>query len=228
MGFIAVGTAKRQYSCIIIIIYKENNTSKGYKMANIKKIRDTITAKEFKHLINYLQADTTIRASRKDRLNKMFHLLWEFGLRCNETIQLTQNMLIELLEQSQLKIVAHKQKKEKVIYLTKKGKKIIQSLFTDLEPNDNYIFTSERGSKNQPLQPNSVIRDLNSYLSVVFQNKAISSHSFRKSLCSSLLNDYNIAPTIVQQIIGHSSIQSTFIYSSVSDQNIMNSLELVR
>ena len=197
-------------------------------MANIKKIRDTITAKEFNHLINYLQSDTTIRASRKERLNKIFNLLHLFGLRVNETTQLTNNMLIELLEQSQLKIVAHKQKKEKVIYLTKKGKKAIQSIFTELEPNNDYIFTSERGNKNQPLQPNSVIRDLNSYLSVVFPNKAISSHSFRKSLCSSLLNDYNIAPTTVQQIMGHSSIQSTFIYSSVSDQNIMNSLELIR
>ena len=197
-------------------------------MANIKKIRDTITAKEFQHLINYLEADTTIRASRKDRLNKMFHLLWEFGLRVNECVQITPSMLIKLLEQSQLKIVAHKQKREKVIYLTKKGRKIIQSIFTDLEPSDNFIFVSERGSKNQPLQPNSVIRDLNSYLSVVFQNKKVSSHSFRKSLCSSLLNDYNIAPTTVQQIMGHSSIQSTFIYSQVSDQNIMNSLELVR
>ena len=113
-----------------------------------------------------------------------------------------------------------------MIYFTKKGKKIIEEIFKNLVPNDDYIFTSERG--NQPLQPNSVIRDINSYLSVVFQNKAISSHSFRKSLCSSLLNDFNIAPTIVQQIMGHSSIQSTFIYSSVSDQNIMNSLELVR
>ena len=228
MGFIAVGTAKGQYSCIIIIIYKENNTSKGHKMTNIKKIRDTIKASEWKHLCNYLQADTTIRASRKDRLNKIFNLLHLFGLRVNETTQITNNILIELLEQGQVKITAHKQKKEKVIYLTKKGKKNIQSLFTDLEPNDNFIFTSERGSKNQPLQPNSVIRDLNSYLSVVFPNKAISSHSFRKSLCSSLLNDYNISPTTVQQIMGHSSIQSTFIYSQVSDQNIMNSLELIR
>jgi len=195
-------------------------------MAKIKKIRDTITDKEFKHLINYLAADTTIRASRKDRLNKMFHMLHLFGLRVNETSQLTQNMLIELLERKQVKIIAHKQKKEKVIYLTKRGKKIIQSLFIHLVPNDNFIFTNERG--NQPLQPNSVIRDLNSYLSVVFPNKSISSHSFRKSLCSSLLNDFNIAPTVVRQIMGHSSIQSTFIYSSVSDTNIMNSLELIR
>ena len=82
-------------------------------MAKIKKIRDTITDKEFKHLINYLAADTAIRPGRKDRLNKMFHLLHLFGLRVNEVTQITNNTLIELVKQGQVKITAHKQKKKK-------------------------------------------------------------------------------------------------------------------
>ncbi len=197
-------------------------------MANIKKIRDNITTKEFKHLMNYLKADENIRASRKDRLLKMFQLLHLVGVRVNEATQLTGNMLFELLEQGQIKITAHKQKKEKIIYLTSKGKKTIQSVFTDLEANDDFIFIGERGSKNRPMEPNSVIRDINSYLKKVFPNKAISSHSFRASLISELMNDKNISPKVIQQLVGHSSIQSTFMYSKVTDQNIMNSLELVR
>lgn len=192
----------------------------------ITKIRDNILPSEYRHLQNYLQADTTIRASRKDRLSKMFLFLHQFCIRVNEITQITNNMLIELLEQSQLKIVAHKQTKEKIIYLTKRGKKLIQAAFPNIEPNDDYIFRTER--HNKPLTQPSVIRDINSYLKSVFPNKNILSHSFRSSIISELLNDKNISPSVVQQMAGHSSISTTFLYSKVTDQNIMNSLELVR
>ena len=195
---------------------------------SIKKIRDNITSKEFQHLINYTQSDTTISTARKNRLIKVFYLMHIFGIRVNEASQITNNKLLELISNGSCKIIAHKQKKEKIIYATKKAVVIIKKVFNPIKPNDNYLLVSERGSKTTPLNPNSMIRDINSYLKKVFPNKNITSHSFRASLISELINDKNISPKIVQQLIGHSDIQTTFRYAKVSEQNIMNSLELVR
>ena len=195
---------------------------------NITKIRDNINQKEFQHLLNYTQSDTTISTARQNRLIKVFHLLHLFAIRVNECSQITNNKLLELISTGSTKIIAHKQKKEKIIYATKSAIKTIKKVFNPIEANDNYILVSERGSKTTPLNPNSMIRDINTYLKKVFPNKNITSHSFRASLISELINDKNISPKIVQQLIGHSDIQTTFRYAKVSEQNIMNSLELVR
>jgi len=194
----------------------------------IKKIRDNITKSEFKYLLNYLQADSDIKDIRRYRLTKMFNLLYLLGVRVNELSQLTNNKMIELINNGQVKIVAHKQKKEKKIYITKSGKKVLKSLFQNLEANNNFLFISARGSKRTPLEPNSFIRDINDYLKKVFPNKNITSHSFRASLVSELINDHNISVKVVQQLVGHSDISTTYLYAKVTEQNIMNTLNIVR
>ena len=197
------------------------------KTQSIKKLKDNISNKNFKHLINYLKADTTIRASRKDRLLKLFNILYLTGLRVNETTQLTNNKIIELIKTKQTKVIAHKQSLEKIIYITDSSKKDLSSLFKDIENNDNFIFTSERGSKNSPLAINSVIRDINFYLKKVFPNNNITSHSFRQSLISELA-EKNINTKVIQTLIGHKSISSTYRYIKPSQEQILNSLDLVR
>ena len=195
---------------------------------NITKIRDNLNQKEFQHLLNYTQSDNTISTARQNRLIKVFHLIHLFGIRVNETTQITNNKLLELISNGSTKIIAHKQKKEKIIYATKSAIKTIKKVFNPIEPNDNFILVSERGSKTTPLNPNSMIRDINTYLKKVFPNKNITSHSFRASLISELINDMNISVKIVQQLISHADISTTYRYAKVSEQNIMNSLELVR
>jgi len=194
----------------------------------ITLIRDNITKSGFNHLVAYTKSDTTISAPRRDRLIKVFHLIYIFGIRVNEVNQITTNKLSELVKNGSTKIIAHKQKKEKNIFATKKAISTIKKVFNLDNINDEYIFVSERGSKRTPLNPNSMIRDINSYLKKVFPNKNITSHSFRASLISELINDKNISPKVVQELIGHSDVKTTFRYAKVSQQNIMNSLELVR
>ena len=103
-----------------------------------------------------------------------------------------------------------------------------QALLPNLQANDDYILVSGRGSKQTPLEPSSVLRDLNSYLKKVFPTKNITSHSFRASLVSELINDKNISVKVVQQLVGHKDISTTYLYAKVSTENIMNSLAMVR
>jgi len=197
-------------------------------MKTVKRLRDNISQSEMKHLINYTNSDVSLRPLRKQRLILSFQLLHALALRANELTQITNAKMVELLEQGQTKIVAHKQKMEKVIYLTPRAKKTIKALLPNLQANNDYILVSGRGSKQTPLEPSSVLRDLNSYLSKVFPTKNITSHSFRASLVSELINDKNISVKVVQQLVGHKDISTTYLYAKVSTENIMNSLTMVR
>ena len=192
----------------------------------IAKIKDNISKKEFQHLINYLIADISVRSIRKDRLLKLFNLLYITGLRVNETTTLTNIQIKELLVQKQTKVIAHKQKLEKVIYLTESSRKQVRRYFEIID-NDYLIFQSERGSKRSSLSSNSVIRDINSYLKKVFPAKNLTSHSFRQSLITELA-EKNINTKVIQTLIGHKSISSTYRYIKPSEEQILNSLDLVR
>jgi len=196
-------------------------------MKQVKKIKDNISKSEFNHLINYVKADNSLRKNRKERLIKIFYILYYTGLRVNETSQLTNNKLIELLNLGQTKIIAHKQKIEKKIFVTQNGIKELKKIFNNLKANDDYIFVSERGSKNRPISINSVIRDVNSYLKKVFPHKNITSHSFRQTLITELAN-HNINTKIIQTIIGHKDISTTYRYIKPSESDILNSLNIVR
>jgi len=193
----------------------------------MKRIKDNITPKQFKHLMTYLAADESIRRLRKDRLEKSFVLLYLFGLRVNELTQLTHTMLHDLYKNKKLKILAHKQKKERQLYLSKAGEKLIKRYFDIKNDTRDLIFTSERGNTKRPLSVNSVIRDINSYLHEVFPNNNITSHSFRQTLLTEM-SQKSINTKVIQEVIGHKNISTTYRYIKVSENEIKDALSIVR
>ena len=186
-----------------------------------KKIKDNITSSEFKHLITYLKADDSVRTNRKNRLLKIFSLLYSTGIRINEIQQINENHINELNENQKTIIVSHKQKTEKMIYSSKKNLKLIISYWNK---NKGHTITSERNNK---LHPVAMIQDVNSYLKKVFPNKRITSHSFRQTLITELATK-GINTKIIQSLIGHKNINTTYRYIKVSENDILNSLEVVR
>jgi len=193
---------------------------------SIKKIKDNISSKEFKFLLNFTKADNSLRPQRRDRLLKIFNLLYITGLRVNETSQFTNKTIKELIENKTTKVIAHKQKTEKIVYITDSGAKELKRYF-DIKSDNDLVFTSERGSKRSPLSINSVIRDINHYLKKVFPNKYFTSHSFRQTLITELA-EKNINTKTIQTLIGHKNITSTYRYIKPSQEQILNSLDLVR
>ena len=196
-------------------------------MMGVKRIKDNIDEAEFKHLINYLIADENIRMNRKQRLIKSFVILYHTGLRVNETTQFTNHMILQLIKNKQVKVIAHKQNLEKIVYITDKTAIKLKKVFGSLEDNTNYVFCSERGNGEEVLKPSAVILDINSYLKKVFPNKNITSHSFRQTLITDLA-EQNINTKVIQALIGHKDISSTYRYIKPSEENIIKSLNTVR
>ena len=193
-----------------------------------KKIKDNISKEEYKLLINSLRGDISIRENRQKRLMKSYVLLYNLGIRVNELNQITNNKLLELLSSNKCIIKSHKQNSEKYIYITESSKKEIKKIFGDIEANDNLVFVSERGSKKTALESSSMIRDINTYLKKVFgKDTRITSHSFRQTLISNLAVN-GINTKIIQNLIGHKSINTTYRYIKTSESDITSALKTVR
>lgn len=197
-------------------------------MKKISKIKENITEQQYKLLLSSLRGNTSMRKVRKERLLKIFVILYNLGIRVNEVSQFTNNMLNELLDNGKLIIESHKQGSEKIVYLTSKSKKEIKKIFDDIPYNNNYVFVSERGSKRDTLEPSSMIRDVNSYLKSIFgSNTRLTSHSFRQTLISNLATS-GINTKIIQNLIGHKSINTTYRYITTSEADLTSALESVR
>ncbi len=193
----------------------------------MKRIKQNITKKHFDRLMSHLKADLDIREARRERLIKLFSLLYYTGIRINESTQLTNKMMTKFLEEKKLIIKAHKQDEEKYIYLTKNSRKMLKKYFKDIEDNDNLIFVSERANKKAPMEISSVIRDANSYLRRVFTDEYITSHSFRQSLITDLAKS-NVNTKVIQQLVHHKSISSTYRYMKFDEKDLTASLENIR
>lgn len=193
----------------------------------MKKVKDNITKEQFNLLISSLKGNENIRGNRKDRLIKTFTLLYYLGIRVNEVSQFSNSMILDLLKNRKLIIKSHKQYSEKYVYLTENSYKQLYKTFNNLPNNDKIVFYSER-CKNTILNPLSLIRDVNSYLKYVFgKNTRITSHSFRQTLISNLATS-GVNTKIIQNLIGHKSINTTYRYIKTEEADLIKSLEAVR
>jgi len=196
-------------------------------MKKVAKVTELINKREYKQILSFIQNNQSMRKTRKNRLLRVISFLYHTGIRINETKQINNKMMNELLNTGTLIIASHKQGSEKTIYITKSAIKELSSIFGSLEDNNSKLFVSER-NKRTPLEPTAMIRDINSLLKTIFgADTRKTSHSFRKSLISEMAIK-GINTKIIQNLIGHKSITTTYNYIRTSDTDIMNALEVVR
>jgi integrase/recombinase XerD len=177
----------------------------------------SISKEQFEKLIDFLKNDTEIRENRRDRLLKLFSLLYYTGARLNELTNLTNNMMANLLIGEGFYIKRPTNEESKRIYISENAKSILNEIFTEQIFNDELIFISERGDKKSGMNTNSILRDTNSYLEKVFKDESIRTHSFRCAFIKELLDD-NVNVKLIQELTGHKSASS--IYRYIQNRNI--------
>ena len=60
----------------------------------------------------------------------------------------------------------------------------------------------------------------------MFPNKRITSHSFRQTLISELLNN-QISPKTVAGVVSHANVKTTLRYHKVEENNVLNALDVL-
>ena len=186
----------------------------------MKKIRKPIQTKEFKTLLNYINANPTMRKNTKENYFNLFTLLYYTGARLNEIPQLSIKDLLQAIQNKELIIKAHKQHKERSIVLSDKAINEFKKITKDQNP--EYRLIKVKGYPYSTPSPISFIAKVNRVIQEVLGDR-YSSHSFRSGVITDLAVK-GVNPKIIQNFIGHSSINTTMNYISPSSEDIRNAL----
>lgn len=222
-------TKKNHYRAIVgFINYIEKNnevdeSGAGYLFGMEKmprsfdehKIPDTLMPDEFKRFTSFLDngyASKSLNETQRNRL--MLKLLCYVGLRTSELLGLRVNSFTEIDGDDYYGLkIKGKGNKERIAYIKaelikddleahKKGMKEIQKLF-DLTPSMVYIIVKHALK-----------------MSMITKGK-MGGHLLRHSYATYLLS-VGTSLSVIQKLLGHSSISTTVIYASVIDSDIKN------
>ena len=186
-----------------------------------KKIRKSITEKEFKILIAHTKGDESLKDFNKVKLLRIFTLLFYTGIRINEISQITVRHIKEILEKGETIIFSHKTKNERILYFSEKSMKDIAKYFDTTADESNYVVCSWGNPKTQ-LHPISIISTVNNYMKKVL-GEGFTSHSFRQGLLTEM-GARSINPKIIQSFINHSDVKTTLRYIKPTENDVKMSL----
>ena len=191
-------------------IVDQINLDKFESLKNSKKIPKAITKSQIDEIFNSLN-------NSKSRNSKVYtmvlRLMFLSGLRVSEALNLRWSDLN--INDFSLNIYG-KGSKERKVYLTQEFSKQL----SHLKSNSIFIFHI----KNKPIST----RTINKFLSDSFKNgiinKSLSSHIFRHSFATTMLEN-NADIRHIQKLLGHSSISTTEIYTKVAKSLKKNVLD---
>jgi integrase/recombinase XerC len=180
-----------------------------------KKIPSFLTTDEIKSILDKPLPSDAISL----RNIALFELLYGTGLRISEALQLKVTDIIESTKTIKVKGKGSKERivpigskaKKAVLEYTKKRSEIPNSASTDL------LFITKSG---KPLTPTDAYRIINSTLKRYSSAPQKSPHILRHTFATHLL-DNGADIKSVSEMLGHSSLSSTQIYTHVSIQKIL-------
>ena len=148
----------------------------------------------------------------RDRL--IIELLYSSGIRASELIDMSENMIN--IRERETRVIG-KGNKERITFFSKNTEKwlneyISLKIMNYKNYNPNVIFVNSRGEK---LNSRSLRRLIADYAKKAEINKEVTPHVFRHSFATTLLNK-GVDIRYLQELLGHSSISTTQVYTHVS------------
>lgn len=147
----------------------------------------------------------------------MFELMYACGLRVSEVSNLKRSQ-IDLT--NQLLIVLGKGNKERIVPFYPEMKKLLQT-YLNQQFTHEYVFVNKNGEK---LTARGIQYILDSCVKKAGLKMKLHPHMFRHSFATHLL-DNNADLRLLQQLLGHESIQTTQVYLHVSSTYLKQEYE---
>ena len=186
--------------------YIEKNPAKEIVSAKARrKLPDFLTIDEMNNLLNNMKEEDIL-----DLRNKLiFELLYATGLRVSELVNLKKKKID--FSNNNIRIIG-KGNKERILPVTSNLKRLFKKYFKKRKYNSDYVFLSTNGNK-------LYARDIRRIIKKVIKNmsmfKDITPHTIRHSFASHLLEN-GADLRMVQELLGHSSVSTTQIYTHIS------------
>lgn len=192
---------------------KSNPLIKHKSLKVAKKVQVPFTSKEINEVIDNLEAENDFKSLRNKLIVELFY---STGMRRAELINLKHEAINF---QSKTVKVLGKRNKERLIPLIASVLKTIEEYLSfkkEILTDTDYLFVTEKGKK---IYETLVYRIINNYFSHVSTKVKKSPHILRHSFATHLLNqgaDLNS----VKELLGHSSLASTQVYTHNSLEKI--------
>jgi integrase/recombinase XerD len=186
-----------------------------------KSLPKSLNEDEVKNLISalddYQSVDTPSSYSESLRLrNKLIlALLYSSGLRVSELVPLkTDNLDIE----ERTVRIRGKGEKDRIVLFDQNTKVLMEEYFEKRSNDSEYLFINRSGNHLTPRYVQMMIKD---YARIAGIKKKVTPHILRHSFATHLLKN-GVDIRAIQQLLGHSNLSTTQIYTSVDMQTLKN------
>ncbi|OGG79652.1 hypothetical protein A3J11_02330 [Candidatus Kaiserbacteria bacterium RIFCSPLOWO2_02_FULL_55_12] len=181
---------------------------------------DLITSAELERLLKApeeaLEKETDVHkkiAYLRDRA--ILELLFSTGLRVSELCALNSDIDLSRDELS----VRGKGEKVRVVFLSPAAKEAVRDYLKARNDMEEALFVDGRPNKLHRISPRDVQRHLKDYVARAGITNRVTPHTLRHAFATDLLtNGADIRS--VQQLLGHASINTTQIYTHITDSHL--------
>ena len=196
--------------------YSKNNYSELISIPKkSKSLPKVMTKKEISQLIKHVEMNT----KKNLRDDALIELLYSTGLRVSEVANLKLKDIN--LKKSEIKILGKGNKERIVIFNNKSKEKIIRYLKNDKRYISIKTEALFQNKFKEALSTRSIQRILKKYLNFSGINSKYSTHTLRHTFATHLLEG-GADIKVIQQLMGHSSPETTKIYTHVSSSTLKN------
>ena len=196
--------------------YSKNNYSELISIPKkSKSLPKVMTKKEVIQLIKHVEMNT----KKNLRDDALIELLYSTGLRVSEVANLKLKDIN--LKKSEIKILGKGNKERIVIFNNKSKEKIIRYLKNDKRYISIKTEALFQNKFKEALSTRSIQRILKKYLNFSGINSKYSTHTLRHTFATHLLEG-GADIKVIQQLMGHSSPETTKIYTHVSSSTLKN------
>lgn len=200
------------------ILHNPSKSIKGKKKE--KTIPVFLEINEIDQLFN--MPDITMPIGLRDRA--LLELMYATGMRVSEVCAL--NFINLNIEENEITVFG-KGSKERIVLLSHKAKRFLKKYFeiayeqlsldkSQIYNNDSPVFLNHRGFR---LTTRSIERIIKEYAIKANLKKQVTPHTLRHSFATNLLNK-GADLRVVQELLGHSSISNTQIYTHVNTERL--------
>lgn len=181
---------------------------------------DLITSAELNRLMKapreaYEKEEDPAIARKYLRDCAILEMLFSTGLRVSELCALNSDIDLSRDELS----VRGKGEKVRVVFLSSPAKEVVREYLKARNDMEEALFVDGRPDKMHRITPRDVQRHLKTYVARAGITSVVTPHTLRHAFATDLLsNGADIRS--VQQLLGHASINTTQIYTHITDSHL--------
>tara|TARA_S200000501_G_scaffold378800_1_gene443773 strand:- start:12950 stop:13981 length:1032 start_codon:yes stop_codon:yes gene_type:complete len=203
---------------------KENPMDKINRISSKRILPDVLSEKEIEKILDFIRNSIDYSSDKKNikllRTACLVEILYATGMRVSELIALK---LSDLRLNRRILNVLGKGGKQRIIPITKRAHDLIIEWMKYIPENSVYLFPSYgmRGHLTRDAI-NKLLIDIS--LSTNIDRKRLTPHKLRHAFATHIMNR-GADLRVVQELLGHSSISTTEIYTHILDERLVGLLK---